>query len=84
MADQDPRIRSVKAALAKGVKEAAEILADPEIKSHSTKTRKVYKVKADAADAALEILSARPGKVAAPAAKPAAKPRAPRKATAKA
>lgn len=87
MADADPRIRQVKAALAKGVKAAAEILADPEIASHSTKTRKIYKAKADAADAALAILSPQKAVPKAPVTKPkaaTAKPAAKRKATAKA
>lgn len=54
----DNRIRRAKAALAKGVKEAAEATSDA-TRSRSTATRAAYKAKAQAADKALAILSER-------------------------
>lgn len=55
----DTRIRRAKAHLARGVKEAAEVLADPS-KTRSTATRAAYKAKADAADKALGVLNEKP------------------------
>lgn len=55
----DRRAQRAKRALAEGVKRAAEIQADT-TRTRSTKTRGVYKAKAEAADEALKILSERP------------------------
>lgn len=55
---QDPRITKAKKVLKDGVKVGNELRNDPAL-TRSTATRQQYKAKAEAAERALEILSAK-------------------------
>lgn len=53
---QDPKVTKAKKVLREGVKVGNEIRNDPKL-TRSTATRQQYKIKAEAAERALEILN---------------------------